>query len=149
MSKAPTFALKDKEGVTHKLSSFKSEFVVIYFYPKDNTPGCTLEAQDFSRLLPQFKKAKTEVVGISGGDEKSKTKFCEKHKLNVLLLSDPDFSVSKAYNAYGQKKFMGRSFQGIFRSTFVLNKKREIIKVFEQVKAAGHAEEVLKFIKSA
>lgn len=148
MSKAPTFNLKDKDGVAHTLSSFKSNFVVIYFYPKDNTPGCTLEAQDFSRLLPQFKKAKAEVVGISGGDEKSKTKFCEKHKLNVLLLSDPEFSVSKAYNAYGQKKFMGRNFQGIFRSTFVLNKKREIIKVFEQVKAAGHAEEVLKFVCS-
>lgn len=145
--KAPQFSLKDKDGIVHRLDAFKDDIVVVYFYPRDNTPGCTIEASQFTAALSKFKKLGAAVVGISGGDEKSKTKFCEKHDLKVLLLSDPDFAVAKAYGAYGKKKFMGREFMGIFRNTYIIDQKREIVKVFEKVKAATHVQEVLDYLE--
>ena len=145
--KAKQFKLKDKDGKTWSLKDFDEDFLVLYFYPKDNTPGCTIEARDFQKSLGQFKRLSAKVIGISGGDEKTKTKFCDKHRLKFLLLSDTDFSVSKKYGVYGKKKFMGREYMGISRQTFVIDKKRNIIKVFEKVKPLGHAKEVLEFLK--
>ena len=146
--KAPDFGLKDMHGDVFDLEGLTSNYVVVYFYPKDNTPGCTIEANEFSSVLDDFKKLGVSVVGISGGDEKSKKKFCEKNELRVTLLSDPDFKVCKNYKAYGEKKFMGRTYDGIFRITYVLDKDKKIVKVFDKVKAAGHAKEVLEFIKN-
>jgi peroxiredoxin Q/BCP len=119
---------------------------VLYFYPKDDTPGCTLEAKEFSQFLEKFKSRNVRVVGVSGGDEKTKAKFCAKYSLKVPLLSDTDFKVATSYGAYGLKKFMGRTFQGIFRKTFLVDKAGKIARIFDTVKPEGHAEEVLTAI---
>lgn len=145
---APAFGLRDKDGKEWRLADSEADYVVVFFYPKDNTPGCTIEAKEFSAALAKFKKLKTELVGISGGDDKSKEKFCNKHNLEVLLLSDTDFSVAKSFDAYGEKSFMGKKFQGIHRVTFVIDKNKKIIKVYEKVKPEGHAEEVIEFLTS-
>lgn len=144
--KAPEFKLKDKDGVMHTLGDIDTPHVCIFFYPKDNTPGCTLEAKEFTACLRKFSQKGCTLVGISGGDEKSKAKFCQSNSLEVTLLSDPDYRVSKAYKTYGEKKFMGRSYHGIFRKTFLLGPDRTIVKVFEEVKPEGHAAEVLAFL---
>ena len=144
---APDFSLRDKGGEIHSLNEVNSDYVIVYFYPKDNTPGCTIEAKDFSRDIEKFDKLNTTIIGISGGDEKSKTKFCEKQNLKILLLSDSDFSVSNNYRVYGEKSFMGRKYMGISRWTFVLNKNHKIIKIYDKVKPGIHSEEVLDFIK--
>ena len=145
---APDFKLKDKSGKPVSLNGLKSDFTVLYFYPKDDTPGCTIEAQEFNSSLKSFQKLGAEIIGISGGDEKSKAKFCSKYKLNLTLLSDPDFKVSKAFKAYGPKTFMGKKFNGIFRKTFILDKGKKVIKVFEKVEPKIHADEVAEFIAS-
>jgi peroxiredoxin Q/BCP len=147
--KAPQFSLKDKDGIAHSLSEMTTPNICLFFYPKDNTPGCTLEAKEFTAHLSKFKKHGCVVVGISGGDEKSKRKFCENNALDVILLSDPDFKISKAYKTFGEKKFMGRTYNGIFRKTFVIGADRTVIKVFEDVKPEGHAAEVLEFLATA
>lgn len=148
-AKAPSFVLSDKTGHRFDPEKAAADYTVIYFYPKDDTPGCTIEAKEFSDLLPQFKKLNTTVIGISGGDDKSKEKFCKKHDLSVLLLSDPDFEVAKSFGAYGKKQFMGKTFDGIFRKTFILDRNLNIIHVFEDVSAQGHAQEVLSFIEAS
>ena len=145
---APDFSLRDKDGEIHSLSEVNSDYVIVYFYPKDNTPGCTIEAKDFSRDIGEFEKLNTTIIGISGGDEKSKTKFCEKQNIKILLLSDSDFSVSNNYGVYGEKSFMGRKYMGISRWTFVLNKDHKIIKIYDKVKPAEHSQEVLEFIRN-
>lgn len=144
---APEFSLKDKDGTVHSLASLDEDFLVIFFYPKDNTPGCTIEARAFTKDLEKFSKVGAKLIGISGGDEKSKAKFCSAHKLKVLLLSDPDFSVSKAYGAFGEKSFMGKRYKGIFRKTFVLGKEGKILHIFDTVKPLGHSKEVFEYIK--
>ena len=146
--KAPAFSLKDKDGTTHRLADLDSEFTVLYFYPKDNTPGCTTESIEFENHLKKFEKLDTTIIGISGGDEKSKTKFCEKHGFTFPLLSDTDFKISTKYEVYGEKKFMGKTYMGINRKTFVLDSDKKIIKIYHKVKPAEHAKEVLEFIKS-
>ena len=145
---APDFSLRDKDSNIHSLSEINSDYVLVYFYPKDSTPGCTIEAQEFSKDIEEFNKLDTTIIGISGGDEKSKTKFCEKHDLKILLLSDSDFSVSNNYGVYGEKSFMGRKYMGISRWTFVLNKDHKIIKIYDKVKPAEHSQEVLEFIRN-
>lgn len=148
-SRAPAFALSDRDGEIHTLDSIESEYVVLYFYPKDNTPGCTVEAKEFEYLLAKFTKANCTVVGISGGDSRTKLLFCTAQALKrLLLLSDSDFSVAKKFGSFGEKSFMGRKFQGIFRKTFVLNRDRQVVRIFDNVKPEGHAGEVLKFIRS-
>lgn len=148
--KAPKFSLRDKDGERRGLDSFRTEKVVLYFYPKDDTPGCTLEAVEFSKSLAKFKQLGYSVVGISGGDDRSKAKFCLKHSLSVPLLSDPDFSVSESYGVYGEKMFMGRKYKGIYRTTFVVNVKSGLVEhVFEEVNPKGHSEEVLKTLGGA
>ena len=145
---APDFSLRDKDGKIHSLNGVTSDYILVYFYPKDNTPGCTIEAKDFSRDIGEFEKLNTTIIGISGGDEKSKTKFCEKQNIKILLLSDSDFSVSNNYGVYGEKSFMGRKYMGISRWTFVLNKDHKIIKIYDKVKPAEHSQEVLEFIRN-
>lgn len=146
---SPIFNLKDKDGVSHKLDSVKSKYTVVYFYPKDDTPGCTLEAKDFSDTLPKFKTIGATVIGVSGGDSKSKAKFCSKHKLSLTLVSDPDYKVSKRFGAYGKKSFMGRSYVGVLRKTFVLDEQKRVVKVYDSVKPEGHAQAVLSFLATA
>ncbi len=147
-AKAPKFALCDKDGKSHGVGKAQADFTVLYFYPKDDTPGCTIEAKEFSKNLKDFKNRNAAVIGISGGDEKSKEKFCKKYKLEVPLVSDTDFSVSRAYGVYGDKKFMGRVYKGIHRKTFIVDKSGVIARVFDSVKPEGHAEEVLEALDS-
>ena len=141
------FKLKDKSGKFYSLKDIKGDHKIIYFYPKDDTPGCTIEAQAFTIDLNKFNKINAVIIGISGGDENSKRKFCEKYDLKILLLSDPDFNICRKYNVYGEKSFMGNKFLGIKRTTFVLDKNDRVIKIYENVKPEGHSEEVLKFLK--
>ena len=143
---APSFALADKDNAVHRLEDLGGSKTILFFYPKDNTPGCTIEARTFSKDLAKFEAIKARVVGISGGDAKSKQKFCAQNNLKVLLLSDPDYKVARKYGVYGEKSFMGRSYMGIARTTFVLDKKGKILKVFDKVKPETHAEEVLEFL---
>jgi thioredoxin-dependent peroxiredoxin len=145
---APEFKLKDKDSKPYSLKDIKSDYIVLYFYPKDNTPGCSIEAMNFSNDKEKYDKLNAKVIGISGGDEKSKTKFCEKNNLSILLLSDTDFSVSKKYEVYGKKSFMGKNYMGINRTTIILDKKRKIIKIFENVKPIIHSKEVLEYLNS-
>jgi len=145
--KAPDFALNDWKGDVFKLYDSTSNYTIVYFYPKDSTPGCTIEANEFSGVLSEFKKLGVAVIGISGGDEKSKKKFCEKNELHVTLLSDQEFKVCNNYKVYGEKKFMGRKYQGIFRVTYVLDNDKKILKIYDNVSATGHAQEVLDYIK--
>ncbi|MGV8130912.1 MAG: peroxiredoxin [Candidatus Pacearchaeota archaeon] len=144
---APDFILKDRLNQEHQLSNIK-KIKVLYFYPKDNTPGCTIESKGFSLMLDEFENLNATVIGVSGGDNKSKEKFCASHNLKHVLLSDIDFLVSKEYGVYGEKSFMGKKYMGISRITFILDKNNKILKIYENVKPIGHAKEVLNFIKS-
>jgi peroxiredoxin Q/BCP len=142
--KAPKFRLLDKDGVSHGIGTTDADFIVLFFYPKDNTPGCTIESQEFSKALKQFARRGAVVIGISGGDQKSKEKFCAKYDLKVALVSDSDFAVSKSYGVFGEKKFMGRTYQGIRRTTFVVDRAKNIRKIFDTVSPKGHAGQVLE-----
>ncbi len=144
---APDFILKDRLNQEHQLSGIK-KIKVLYFYPKDNTPGCTIESKGFSSMLDDFENLNATVIGVSGGDNKSKEKFCALHNLKHVLLSDTDFYVSKKYGVYGEKSFRGKKYLGISRITFILDKNNKILKIYDPVKALGHAKEVLNFIKS-
>ena len=144
--KAPDFSLRDKEGTLHSLKTLEGRYLVVYFYPKDDTPGCTVEAKGFSGAKNKLAALGASVVGISGGDEKSKTKFCKKHRLKVLLLSDPGFKVSRAYGSYGRKKFMGRAYMGILRNTYLLDEARRVVRVFENVNPETHVREIIAHI---
>lgn len=145
---APDFCLKDKDGVVCQLSKLSANTYIVYFYPRDNTPGCTLEARDFQKNLQKFDDKNVKLIGISGGDEKSKQKFCSKQKLKFTLLSDSDGKVGKSFGVFGEKKFMGRKYLGFSRVTFILDKDKRVIKVFDKVKPLGHAKEILKFLLS-
>ncbi|MCL4125346.1 UNVERIFIED_CONTAM: hypothetical protein GTU68_041339 [Idotea baltica] len=146
--KAPVFSLKDKDGEIHKLKDIEEDYIVLFFYPRDNTPGCTIESVNFSKDINKYKKLNTKVIGISGGDEKTKTKFCTKHKLKALMLSDTDYKISEKYGVYGEKKFMGKKYLGISRVTFILDDKRKVIKVYDKVKPLVHSKEILEYLKS-
>lgn len=145
--KAPAFNLPDKDGVKHALKNVNTNYTVVYFYPRDNTPGCTVEAKTFTTYKSRFDKAGISIIGISGGDEKSKTKFCLNNKLKILLLSDADGKIGTKYGVYGEKKFMGKTFIGFKRMSFLLDKNKKIIKVYEKVKSAQHPKEILKDVK--
>lgn len=145
-TKAPAFNLTDKTGKKVSLSSITSKYIVVYFYPKDDTPGCTIEAKEFNDALALYKKAGAAIIGISGGTDASKQKFCTKYKLSITLLTDADFSTAKAYGSYGKKQFMGREYMGIIRNTFLLDANRKIVAIFNEVTPKGHAKEVLTAI---
>lgn len=145
--KAPNFCLKgiDQKGKEGEfcLKDFTEKKIVLYFYPKDNTPGCTKEACDFRDNLNKIKD-KAVVIGVSPDSIKSHKKFREKHSLNFFLLSDPEKKVAEKYGAFGEKKVCGKVKKGIIRSTFIIDEKGKIVKTFYNVKVKGHVEEVLK-----
>ncbi|WP_440930955.1 thioredoxin-dependent thiol peroxidase [Candidatus Pelagibacter sp.] len=147
-TKAPDFTLPSTNGEKQKLKDLLGKYVVIYFYPKDDTPGCTIETNDFNKLLPKFKKLNCEIFGISKDTIKSHDKFREKFKIKFDLLSDEEKKVLKKYKVWGKKKFMGKEFMGIIRSTILIDKKGKIIKVWDNVKVKDHAKEVLETFKS-
>jgi peroxiredoxin Q/BCP len=146
MKKAFSFNLPSTNGDTFDLKKIKNN-VVVYFYPKDDTPGCTLETKDFSKLYKQFKKEKTEVVGISKDSITSHLKFKKKYKVPFQLLSDEDIKVQKKYKVWGMKSFMGRKFKGTIRSTFLIDKNKKVLKSWSNVRVLNHAKEVLAFLK--
>ena len=140
----PDFSLKDAEGNIAKKSDLKGKKYVVYFYPKDFTPGCTTEAAEFSRDYKKFKAKGIEIIGISPDDVDSHKKFGDKMGVSFMLLADPETDVAKKFGVWGKKQFMGREYMGVNRTTFLVNEKGKIFKVFEKVKAAGHAQEVLE-----
>ena len=144
--KAPAFSLKDQNGTTHRLSAYAGRPVVLYFYPKDDTPGCTKEACAFRDTLPTFKKGKAVVLGVSILDEASKAKFAAKHDLNFPLLADADHEVADRYGVWQKKSLYGRSFMGIARTTYLIDADGKVAKRWDNVKVDGHAGDVLKAV---
>ena len=144
--KAPNFKLDSTDGKVFELSKVKNG-IIIYFYPRDNTPGCTLETKDFSKLYKKFKKLKYEVIGISKDNMKSHINFKKKYNVPFQLLSDENILVQKKYGIWGKKSFMGKKFMGTVRSTIVI-KNGKIFNIWKNVRVKGHAVEVLEFIKS-
>jgi peroxiredoxin Q/BCP len=141
--RAPKFSLKDAEEQVFSLDNFKGKYVVLYFYPKDNTSGCTLEALDFSRLQSEFKMKNAVVIGVSKDSCQSHRKFIDIHKLTVLLLSDSDSETQKKYGVWRPKRFMGREFLGTIRATFLIDPSGKIVHIWDSVSVKGHAEDVL------
>ena len=141
--KAPAFALKDQDGKTHKLSDYEGRPVVFYFYPKDDTPGCTKETCDFQSKLPKFKTSKAAVLGVSILDEKSKAKFANKFDITFPLLADPEHETAEKYGVWQQKSFMGRKFMGIVRTTYLIGPDGKVQKRWDKVSVDDHAAEVL------
>ena len=146
-TKAPNFKLESTSGKIIELNKIKSKYIVLYFYPKDDTPGCTLETKDFNKLLNKFKNLDSIILGISKDSIESHKKFKKKHNIKFDLLSDEEKKSIKAYKTWGKKKFMGREFMGQIRSSFVISKGK-ILKEWRNVHVKDHAQEVLNFIKS-
>ena len=144
--KAPNFKLPSTSNEIIELNMLKSKFIVLYFYPKDDTPGCTLETKDFNLLLSKFKKNNCSIFGISKDNLKSHFKFKNKYGVKFDLLADEKKEAIKAYKVWGKKKFLGREFMGLIRSTFLI-KDKKIIKEWRSVKVKDHAKEVLNFIE--
>ena len=143
-SKAPAFSLLDQNGVMRSLKDFHGQWVVLYFYPKDDTPGCTKEACSFRDGFVRFKRQGVVVLGISADSVKRHAKFVEKYELPFLLLADEQKTVVEQYGVWAKKKFMGREYMGILRTTFLIDPWGNIIKVYENVKPDEHADEVLQ-----
>ena len=144
--KAPSFSLKDQDGKTHRLADYAGRPVVLYFYPKDDTPGCTKEACDFQDNLPRFKSSKAAVLGVSILDEASKASFAKKHNLAFPLLADEDHEVAEKYGVWQKKSLYGRSFMGNVRTTFLIDGSGKVARRWDNVKVNGHAEAVLEAV---
>ncbi len=145
---APDFAATVDDGSTLQLSSLRGAPVVLFFYPKDDTPGCTVEACAFQEALPSFEGVKATVIGVSPDPVKKHLKFKEKFGLAYPLVADTEHTVSDAYGVWGEKKFMGRTYLGVARTTFVIDAKGRIAHVFEKVKPEGHAAEVAEVVRA-
>lgn len=145
---APDFTLQDQNQEWHSLSEYRGKPVILYFYPKDDTPGCTREACGFRDDYSLFEQRGVVILGVSPDSPKSHRKFKEKYHLPFTLLSDPDHQVSERYGAWGRKKFMGREFDGILRTTFLIGPDGKFLKVFENVRPAEHSKEILEFLDS-
>ena len=141
---APDFELETDTHGTIRLSDFRGRKVVLYFYPRDNTPGCTQEGKDFSNLLDAFEQADTVVIGISPDTVRKHANFREKQGLKVILAADPDHQVLQAYGVWKEKSMYGRKYWGVERSTFLIDREGKIARVWRKVKVKGHAEEVLR-----
>jgi peroxiredoxin Q/BCP len=146
--KAPGFSLPDDDGNSVSLSGFIGKKVIVYFYPRDNSPGCTKEACSFRDAFDEFMEAGAAVLGISPDSAASHAGFRKRHGLPFHLLSDRDHKVAEAYGAWGEKKLYGKTSMGIIRSTFIIDERGVVAKVFPKVKPEGHAEEVLKALKA-
>ncbi len=142
--KAPDFSLPDGNGTIVNLSDLKGKRVVLYFYPRDNTPGCTKEACGFRDAYSQYQEKDVVVLGVSTDDEKSHTKFSTKYDLPFPLLSDKGGKISELYDSYGLKKFMGKEYMGISRTTFIIGPDGTIEKIYQKVKPEPHAEQILR-----
>ena len=147
-SKAPNFKLASTDGNIFELNKIKKKNIILYFYPKDDTPGCTLESKDFSKLNSMINKKNTVVFGISKDSMESHLKFKKKYKLKFDLLSDEKLKVIKKYGVWGMKSFLGKKYKGVIRSTFLINSKGKIHKIWTNVRVKDHAKSVLDEIKS-
>lgn len=146
---APAFSLPDQKGILHTLKEYRGKWVVLYFYPKDDTPGCTVEACQFRDNFPKFKRSKAVVLGVSADSIKKHDKFVKKYDLPFTLLADEEKEVVNLYGVWAKKKFMGREYMGILRTSFLINPEGKIAKVYENVKPETHAAEVLMDIRQA
>jgi peroxiredoxin Q/BCP len=144
--KAPDFSLEDKDGNLVSLSDFKGKKVVVYFYPRDNTPGCTRQACAFKEAYDGFRSEDIAVIGISKDSSKSHQKFAEKYELPFILLSDPQLAAIQAYDVWQEKKLYGKSSMGVVRSTYIIDEEGMILKVFEKAKPDTNAFEILEFL---
>ena len=142
LKKAPAFCLRDQKGKEHCLHDYKGQWVVVYFYPKDMTPGCSMEAVHFSWAKEKLKQKNVMVLGISPDSVESHEKFCQMKDLSITLLSDPEHTAIKAYGAWGTKKMFGKTFEGVIRSTFLINPEGEIAHEWKHVRVKGHVEAV-------
>ena len=145
--KAPAFTLKDQHGTTHTLSAYAGQPVVLYFYPKDDTSGCTKEACAFEESLPDFGKSKAVVLGVSILDEASKAKFAKKYGLTFPLLADADHAVCEKYGVWVEKSMYGRKYMGIARVTYLIGGDGKVARRWDDVKVEGHADEVLAAVR--
>ncbi len=146
--KAPSFSLQDQDGTTHTLADYAGKWVVLYFYPKDNTPGCTTEACNFRDEREAIAElGNAEVIGISKDSVASHRKFADKHNLTFALLSDPEHGTIEAYGAWGPRKFMGREYMGTHRNTYIINPEGSIVKTYEGVDPKKHAVELIKDLR--
>ena len=146
--KAPAFALPDQKGHVHRLSDYTGQPVVLYFYPKDDTPGCTKESCEFQDRLPRFKKGRAAVFGISVLGTASKAKFAEKYKLTFPLLADEDHAVMDKYGVWQEKSMYGRKYMGVARTTFLIDASGRVARRWDGVKVDGHADDVLSAVES-
>jgi thioredoxin-dependent peroxiredoxin len=146
--KAPDFKLPADDGKTIQLSKLKGRTVVVYFYPKDDTSGCTAEAKDFSCLIDEFAKLGTDIIGISPDSQASHQKFKSKHELSVRLVADEEKSAANAYGVWVEKSMYGRKYMGVERATFLIDKSGKVVRSWHKVKVPGHADEVLDAVKS-
>ena len=144
--KAPAFTLKDQNGKTHRLSDYAGRPLVLYFYPKDDTPGCTKEACAFRDNLPRFKTSKAAILGVSGQDEASKARFAAKYDLPFPLLADEGYEVAERYGVWQKRFLYGRSFMGVSRTTYLIGADGKVIKRWDKVKVDKHVAEVLAAI---
>ncbi len=146
--KAPAFSLNDQDNKTHKLSDFAGRSVVLYFYPKDDTPGCTKESCDFRDNLKKFSVSKADVLGISILDEASKARFAEKYELTFPLLADKEHAVAEKYGVWQEKMNYGKAYMGIARTTYLIGPDGKVAQRWDKVNVTGHAEEVLEAVKA-
>ena len=146
-TKAPLFKLTSTGKKNFSLKDSFGKYIVLYFYPKDDTPGCTIETNDFNKLLSKFKRYDCEVYGVSKDNLKSHDKFRDKYNIKFDLLADEEIKVLKKFKVWRKKKFMGREFMGIIRSTFLIDKKGKILRIWDNVKVKDHAKEVLKTLE--
>ena len=146
--KAPAFTLKDQDGRTHRLSDYEGRPVVLYFYPKDDTPGCTKEACEFRDTLPKFKAGRAVVLSVSILDEASKAKFAKKYDLNFPLLADADHSVAEKYGVWQERSMYGRRFMGVARTTYLVGADGKVVRRWDKVKVEGHAAEILAAVQA-
>jgi len=147
-TEAPDFSLPDANGKTIKLSDFAGKTVVLYFYPKDDTPGCTVEACSFRDSSAEFEKRNAVIIGISPDSSESHAAFAAKHKLPFTLLADVGSKVATDYGVWGERSFLGKKFMGVARTTFIIAPDGEVEKVFMDVKPEGHEKEVMKWLDS-
>jgi thioredoxin-dependent peroxiredoxin len=144
--KAPAFALPDQDGKTHRLRDYAGRPLILYFYPKDDTPGCTREACAFRDALPDFKKGRAAVLGVSVLDVASKARFARKHGLNFPLLADPDHEVADKYGAWRKKTLYGRTYMGVARMTYLIGPDGKVARRWDDVKVDGHAPDVRRAV---
>jgi peroxiredoxin Q/BCP len=144
--KAPAFALPDQDGKVHRLRDYAGRPLILYFYPKDDTPGCTREACAFRDTLPDFKRGRAAVLGVSVLDTASKARFARKHRLNFPLLADPDHEVADRYGVWMKKSLYGRSYMGLGRVTYLIGPDGKVARRWENVKVDGHAADVLRAV---